>query len=366
LLDVCKKNNWHHSKSPIVWRELVNRGGKEMLLGDVNDFQEYVKGYYDIVLNLTSNDLKAISNENQHVYEEIREEFEKERNNIRSIKLTISYPESAAFYFAMAQLLNGNVFGQNELLIDLYLYSRSGSASLEGVKMEIEDLASSKLRSIRIVNNCEEAFKNCDFVLIFDELIFNDSKFHDESQPEVGNFSKIYSLNTYIELAKSIDKFAKPSCKILITPFGSRFQISLLTNLVGKYLQNIDFQTNLMGNSLYAEMHLKSVLARRLNVNPANIRDVFVLGESLTSVYCVDLSHGQVTNYDGAVWAREYTYWRDLVKIIADRDWIKNEFINSIEKLGIFTIFLKYMLLLFFLFFYYQEIIILLYNQIST
>lgn len=43
LQDVCDKNKWAHGKSPIIWRELVDRGGKGLLIGGFNDFMEYAQ-----------------------------------------------------------------------------------------------------------------------------------------------------------------------------------------------------------------------------------------------------------------------------------------------------------------------------------
>jgi len=43
LGEVCRQNGWQHSRSPIVWRELVDRGGKGILLGGANEFMEYAQ-----------------------------------------------------------------------------------------------------------------------------------------------------------------------------------------------------------------------------------------------------------------------------------------------------------------------------------
>ncbi|KAF1371762.1 hypothetical protein PFLUV_G00272470 [Perca fluviatilis] len=37
----CKRNGWKHEQSPMVWRELVDHGGKGILLGDFSDFLEH-------------------------------------------------------------------------------------------------------------------------------------------------------------------------------------------------------------------------------------------------------------------------------------------------------------------------------------
>ncbi|XP_063093424.1 putative malate dehydrogenase 1B isoform X10 [Cavia porcellus] len=46
LKEVCEKNKWSHKKSPIVWRELLDRGGKALLLGGYNDFLEHAQHDY--------------------------------------------------------------------------------------------------------------------------------------------------------------------------------------------------------------------------------------------------------------------------------------------------------------------------------
>merc|ERR1712223_1411498 len=63
LKQTCKEKGWEFSKSPIVWRELIDRGGKGVLIGDAQQFQEYVKAYYDLESDLNSYDMRTISQE---------------------------------------------------------------------------------------------------------------------------------------------------------------------------------------------------------------------------------------------------------------------------------------------------------------
>lgn len=37
----CERTGWKHEHSPLVWRELVEQGGKGMLLGGLSDFLEH-------------------------------------------------------------------------------------------------------------------------------------------------------------------------------------------------------------------------------------------------------------------------------------------------------------------------------------
>ncbi|KAF6361796.1 malate dehydrogenase 1B [Rhinolophus ferrumequinum] len=45
LKDLCEKNKWSHEDSPIIWRELLDRGGKGLLLGGYNEFLEHAQVY---------------------------------------------------------------------------------------------------------------------------------------------------------------------------------------------------------------------------------------------------------------------------------------------------------------------------------
>ena len=302
---------------------MVDRGGKGMLVGDVNDFLEYTKGYYGVTTDLTSQDLRKISAENEQTFKYKQKQKQLELERIEPLTITLTNPESSVLYFLLPEMLNGNIFGvQND--ISIRLYSNSKSNNLEGLKMEIEDLASTKLRYVQIYNDHKEAFKNCDYVILFDELASINEENSEQSQ----------FVNPYIDLAKQIDEYAKVTCKILITPFESRSDIYALVNIFSKYLKRIDARTNLIGNSMCEEMMAKSVMAHRLKINPACVKNVIFIGQSLNDSYYIDISQAKVTDFDGAVWARKGTHWLSLVNMIADKDWIHKEFIQSVHERG--------------------------------
>ncbi|KAF3706311.1 putative malate dehydrogenase 1B [Channa argus] len=60
----CKKNGWKHEKSPLVWRELVEDGGKGMLLGGFSDFLEHCQDYYNITSQMPTELMLSVSAEN--------------------------------------------------------------------------------------------------------------------------------------------------------------------------------------------------------------------------------------------------------------------------------------------------------------
>ena len=128
-----------------------------MLLGDANDFQQYAKNYYGITSELTSNDLRKISSENEKTHKIIEDEKIKDLSKIQPLVLTISNPDVNVLYYIMNEILNGSVFGATDISIRLYNTIEEDEKNIEGIKMEIEDLASTKLRDIKIVKNAEKA-----------------------------------------------------------------------------------------------------------------------------------------------------------------------------------------------------------------
>ncbi|XP_019508460.1 PREDICTED: putative malate dehydrogenase 1B, partial [Hipposideros armiger] len=76
LTDLCEKNKWSHKNSPIIWRELLDRGGKGLLLGGYNEFLEHAQLYYGVTSSMTTELMKVIAQENLATH--IEKELEKE------------------------------------------------------------------------------------------------------------------------------------------------------------------------------------------------------------------------------------------------------------------------------------------------
>ena len=46
LNETCSKHGWKHESSPLVWRELVDRGGSGTYLGGWDDFKKMTEHWY--------------------------------------------------------------------------------------------------------------------------------------------------------------------------------------------------------------------------------------------------------------------------------------------------------------------------------
>ncbi|GCC36907.1 hypothetical protein chiPu_0015407 [Chiloscyllium punctatum] len=90
LQALCKKNGWVHQKSPIIWRELVDRGGKGLLLGGFNDFMEYAQGYYGFTSDMMTALMLKIAKENLKTNEKDQEEEAIHRIQKKAMAIWIS------------------------------------------------------------------------------------------------------------------------------------------------------------------------------------------------------------------------------------------------------------------------------------
>jgi hypothetical protein len=320
LSEICVRNNWSHTKSPVVWRECLDRGGKGMLIGDSNDFQEYAKGYYGIYSSLKSSDLKHISEENDRDFKQREQERLEELSRIKPFNITISCATSKVAYLILPDLLQGHIFGETKDIF-IRLYEQTHDERLNGLKMELEDLALDSLRNVICTNNAEEAFKQADLIILLDELLEKEEPTVEIKDPIIAEYH-----NPYIYLGQQIDKYARDSCKVFITPFESHSRIFGLVQTFISQLKRLNGRNNVIGNSKCDELVAKSILAARLKMTQQNIRNVIVIGQSIHESHYIDIAQARITGYEGAIWATENTNWQSLVEIIADADWMQKDF----------------------------------------
>ncbi len=141
-----------------------------MLVGDANDFQEYVHNYYKLASGLTSADLRKISAENEAAHGELLAEKAQLAAAVQPFVVTVSGAEAPITYALANELISA--FGvQQDIALRLYASDSAASdESLRGLRMELEDLASDNLRSVRVVRSAREAFEGADFVILLDRL----------------------------------------------------------------------------------------------------------------------------------------------------------------------------------------------------
>ncbi|NWR72405.1 MDHC protein, partial [Centropus unirufus] len=320
LHDICEKNGWKHTESPIVWRELLDRGGKGLLLGGVDDFLEYAQRYYGITSMTLDEEILDIAGENLQVHIETAKEEEEIKSHIKPLQIWITSASAPTCYQLISLLANGEVFGETTEISIHLLDTEQCKEVLCGVVMEAEDLAFPLLRSISEHTERDGAFIQADIIIVLDDVPLNrEGQSFENYICEVSEICQAY--------APLIEKNAKSEVRVIAS--GQTF-VNLKAMMIMTYGPSIKPE-NVIAVATPWESAAKAMLARKLHMNAGGVKDVIVWGNISGSNY-IDLSHAKLYGYDGAIWGPA-DFPRPLLKILYDSEWIHSEFLSAQSSL---------------------------------
>ncbi|XP_012859781.2 putative malate dehydrogenase 1B [Echinops telfairi] len=305
-------------KSPIIWRELLDRGGKGMLLGGYNEFLEHAQLYYGITSSMTSELMLIVAQENLEAH--LGQELEKETLSelITPLQVWITSASAPACYSLIPLLASGEVFGM-DAEISVSLLDTKQEACLEAVLMHSQDLAAPLLRSIAICRQVEHAFLQAHVVIVLD-----DSYDKEVFGIEECTRSKVLLCRLYGYL---IEKNAHPSVRVLV---GGKSFVNLKAALLMRYAPN--FACNIIAVAMGVEGHARGLLARKMKTTAAAIKDVIIWGNISGNNY-VDLRKAKVFEYKSAICGPPH-YYRPVLNLIFDNEWINKEFVATVKNLS--------------------------------
>lgn len=314
LSSTCDTRGWSHDKSPLIWRELIDRGGKGVLIGGANEFQEYAKGYYDIESDLISNDMQKIANENLQYKVDIDEEEADYKALSKPLHVCVTCASSPVCYALLNSIGQGKVFGENTEIIFHLQDSSENMEVVEGVKMETEDLAHGLVRGIELETDIKAAFKDCDAILLLDDILQGDMTKEEWIKANADRF---------ISYAKAIDEVAKKTVKVLIAGYGP---VNFNAFIMIKNAPSVPRQ-NIAAMSRMTENRYKAVIADRLKVNTAGVVDLIVWGDPNGGHYA-DVGICRVHGYDGAIIGPE-SFSVSAPEMVFDKAWLDGEYLEQ-------------------------------------
>ncbi|XP_036010132.1 putative malate dehydrogenase 1B isoform X1 [Mus musculus] len=317
--DVCERNMWDHRTSPIIWRELLDRGGRGLLLGGYNEFLEHAQLYYGVTSNMTTELMMVIAKENMQTHTEQQLDKETMKDLISPLQVWIASAGTYVCCHLIPLLLSGEVFGMHtEISLTLFDQEQREDC-LRSIVMETQDLASPVLRTVSFCTTVKEAFLQAQVIIILD----------DSTEEEV--YSLESCLRSRVPLCRLygylIEKNAHKSVKVIV---GGKNFVNLKTTLLMQYAPNI--ASNIIAVALGVEGQAKAVLARKMKTTSANIKDVIIWG-NITGNNYVDLRKAKVYNYESAVKGPPGHY-HSVLSLIFDREWITKEFVQTLKILS--------------------------------
>ena len=314
---MCGERGWNHNKSPLVWRELIDRGGKGVLIGGANEFQEYANGYYGVESQLVSDDMRRIAAENKEVKAQVDKEEADYKALSKPVHVCITNASSNICYGLLDSLGRGEALGSSKEVIVHLLDDASKQEYLEGVKMEAEDLSYGLLRGVIVESSASVAFKDCEIIVLLDEV--------SQAVKSKEEWIKL-SSEVYIDYAKVIDEVAKKSVKVLIAGNGP---VNFNAYMMIKNAPSIPRQ-NFAAMSRMLENQAKGVIAERLKVNSAGVVDLIIWGNPSGAHY-VDVERSRVHGYDGAIIGPP-SFSLPVPEMVYDRKWLETEFLELVIK----------------------------------
>ncbi|XP_075950591.1 putative malate dehydrogenase 1B [Anarhichas minor] len=307
----CKRNGWKHEKSPLVWRELVDQGGKGMLLGGFSDFLEHCQDYYSVTSDMPTDVMLTVAAENLETKMNLVVEEQHRVSLIKPLHIWISSALNPTSHFLIPNLLSAEVF-PHVSTISLHLLDLEGTEEgLQGLRMETEDLALSLLHQVTIHTDLEQAFQDADVILLLDEGWSDDS---DEEEKRKGLSDR------YREYGRLMDTRANKEVTVIVCADSfANLRCSLLLDNA----RSID-SSQFVTMSTQLENEAKAIIAKKLKVRTSDVTNVIVWG-NISGRFYIDLQWAKVFNYDGAIRGPAF-FSQPAQTILHDRKWLETDF----------------------------------------
>lgn len=311
LEEVCREKGWEHSTSPLIWRELIDRGGAGILLGGCNDFLEMAQGYYGITSHKMSDKLVNIAQENLKTKQENDEEEEQRKNEINPLRVCVSGASTDVAYGVLGDLAGGEVFGAYQE-VAIILFDESEKAdTMKAVAYEVQDSAWPLLRSVECTSDINAAFKDVKVAILLDG-----------AKP----CDKIESAKAHKHIGQALETNADKDVKVLVAGGPACFN----TLITSKFAPSIP-KANFCALSRGEENRAKGLLAKKLEVNSSGIKDVILWGDPGYN-HIPDARHARVDGFDGAIWGPHIPgFTRPVPEMVHDNKWLVGEFVESLK-----------------------------------
>lgn len=225
----------------------------------------------------------------------------------KTIKVAVTGAAGQIGYALLFRIASGQMFGK-DAQIDLSLLEvEAALPALKGVVMELDDSAFPLLNSVIQTADPNVAFKEVDWALLVGSV-------PRKAGMERGDLLKING-SIFTVQGKAISDNAKPSCKVLVigNPCNTNAYIAKASapNIPAK---NFFALTMLDQNRAYAQ------LSQKANVGVTEVKKVAIWGNHSATQY-PDFYNATIKG-------------KPVLEVITDEDWLKGEFIETVQKRG--------------------------------
>ena len=246
------------NQSPMIWRQMIDRGGPGLLLGGYNEFCEYAKMYYNIEFDLPNDKLMEIVEEQKLTkIKEVNDALKREANK-KPFVVTLIQPECKLGYQLLPQLLKSSSTWLSDQFdsIELNLVS-SEAETLSGIRMELEDLACGSLSKVTI-----NSYRSCHVLILCQDELDNEN---------LDDLQRLYKLKESFATHEEYIKKVTVNDRIILTgPYKT--MLAKLTEGLGVE------STKIQASGLTDENKVRRLLSELIKENPSKIYDIVLYG----------------------------------------------------------------------------------------
>ncbi|TNN17538.1 putative malate dehydrogenase 1B isoform 1 [Schistosoma japonicum] len=302
---VENNHGWSVKESPVIWRELVDQGGKGILIGGANEFQELLAAYYGEVNFMCTNEVLRIVEDNIHYKNQEAQEKQIEMINIipRSDVIVIGAGALPTGNF-LANILNGEIFGDE--MINLYLNDEvDNKERLFELRAVLEESALPKLSEVYIIDDVDECLTNAKQVIILDVITRKGPNMPNSSAQtewEPRNQWLMRRFSYFSKLGQKMKEKCPKSVRVLIAgnPRPDIFSLQMTTatcfdvTTLHRATKGKIPSSQIFGLVKPVELRIRAAMAKHLRVRTYDVTDVVVWGDLGGSIF-LDLSRSCVS-----------------------------------------------------------------------
>lgn len=300
----------------MLWRELVDTGGKGMYLGGLKEFEEYALKYYAISPSTDTVLEEKIAQENLQAFLQ----QQKERENIvpkLPVRICLTEAASALAYHLAHELATGAIMG-TKTMVAIHLYSAESNSVCHGLIMELQDLASPCLEYAKFSTNMQGAFAGVDMVFILDYPYTQHNL--DLFQLDARNTRLPAAVRQFSSYARALESVASKDVKVLVSGCFANTGAAIMAKLAPTLAPSC-----FVAGPCLAESQVKAIVANRLHLNTSDIMQAAIWGKTHGPATIADLSFTRVSHYPGAVMGPD-PFNLPLRCCEFDWEWLEQEF----------------------------------------
>ncbi|XP_018647253.1 malate dehydrogenase, putative [Schistosoma mansoni] len=341
---ITKKHGWFVEESPVVWRELVDQGGKGILIGGANEFQELVAAYYGEQTLMRTDEMLNIMKDNiKYKIQEDQEQQMKINNTPSPSNVIVIGAAGFDISDFLANILNGEVFGDE--MIELYLNDEvKNKNKLFELREVLEEAALPKLSRVHISDDVDECLTHAKQVIILDVIpregpSFSDIRTQDEWEPR--NEWLLRRFLYFDKLGQKMKQKCPKSVRVLLAGniAADTFFMEMTTptcfdvTTLHRRTKGKIPPAQIVGLVKPLELRARAAVAKHLKVRTYDVTDVVIWG-NLGSSVSLDLSRSCVScrrHFDAGVVGGNHIRLPAL-SVAENPQWLRKELLSELRK----------------------------------